>query len=319
MVVPLELEGAKPKNKQQFGQNRIFIGTCLWLVACFFYFRLSYTRDVQTLQSSSSSTKGGLRQQASPVDFSPMLEFMNASAGEIYSDHFPDCLYILQQTVDPATNRTRYVLKQSMNDYWKHVVGFRRIQLKFNLGILVDMVETLNMDAPLVAHLAENILDPKTPRRYQHELLHQRIFEAGGSFPFYAHWKVLHPDPQICDDTHHFPIFRRALPTLCSSDFNHWLIPTAPIIRQIKKINWPYKMQHMVPRARQQRVVAVATTAGEISVPNEELDSLKMKGQGSLSGKLHCEYYFERSVLLVTFNSHHELRPCSCGSTEGHG
>ena len=289
MVTPLEIDANSKTPRQPF-HRRVVVGVGLWLAACVVYLRYS-SGDASKEGAGSTLSKQNTHQIAPSIPLQPMMEFMNKSAGVVYTDHFPDCLYVLKQTVEPQTNRTRYILEQSMNDYWKHIIGFRKVQLKFNVGILIDMVELLNMDGPLNAHLQQNLLAKNTPQRYHHQLLHQRIYDAGGSLPFYAHWRILHPDPNICDTVHKFPIFRRSLPTECSDDFNYWLIPTAPIIRQIKKVNWDFKRKHMVPRHRQQPKVAVATTASEVKTPTPEWNMLQQKAENELAGKLQCKFF----------------------------
>jgi hypothetical protein len=310
---PLEIYESKsriPRNQQSWTRQAV-IGLGLWLVVW-----VVYTKSTRVGGDDERTTKlkRGTVSMVPGVAFPPMMEFINNSAGLLYPEHYPDCLFVVKQTIDPATNRTRYVLEQSLNDYWKHVVAFRRIQLKFNLGILVDMVETLNMDAPHNSHLQNDqllLLDAasassssSTNEQVEHALLHRRIYEAGGSLPFYTHWNVMHDDPAICKNPLAFPIFRRSMPIECATNFSYWTIPTAPIIRQIKKVDWGHKMQHMVPRANQQKKVVVATTASEVNVPSTEITMLRTMGNNQLAGKLQCEYLVCLACLvLVLFSS----------------
>ena len=316
---------AAATTAQQERSRRVVLGIALWLVICIIYLKSKGAGadadggiSAKATKSKSSSSKASV--VAPSIKLQPLMEFMNRTAGIVYKDHYPDCLYILKQVMEPTTNRTKYILEQSMNDYWKHVIGFRKVQLKMNVGMLIDMVETLNMDSPLSSHLQENLLKKGTPQRYHHQLLHQRIYDAGGSLPFYTHWKILHPnDVTICNDVHKFPIFRRALPTTSSGsdstvesattkcmndEFQYWLIPTAPIIRQIKKVSWSYKMEHMVPRVRQQRKIAVATTSTEINDPSTDYYTLQRKSNeheqdNTLAGKLHCKFCIFRFFCFV--------------------
>lgn len=254
------------------------------LVGCLLAYGFSHTGRGGSSYASPKSTG-----QGPGVSFPPMLNFINESAGAMYPDNFPDCLFVIKQTVSSETNRTKYVLEQSMNSYWKHVVGFRRVMLKLDTEILENMVERLNLDAPAYTHLEDDLLKKKNHYGTNHAIIHQRIHDAGGSFPFYTHWKVPHPNASICENPSAFPIFRRAMPIECGHNFSYWTIPTAPIFRQIKTIPWAKKLEKNLPRENLQKMVVVATTATEFSRPNEELDWLRDKGRGALVDKLHCK------------------------------
>jgi hypothetical protein len=256
------------------------------LVGCLLAYGFLHAGSGVSSYSSLKSTGEG-----PGVSFPPMLNFINESAGAIYPDNFPDCLFVLKQTMQPKTNRTKYVLEQSMNSYWKHAIGFRRVMLKLDTEVLEKMVEKLNLDAPAYAHLEDNLLEKQNHYGTHHAIIHQRIHDAGGSFPFYTHWKVIHPDASICENPSAFPIFRRAIPIECGETFSYWTIPTAPILKQIKTIPWAKKLDKNLPRENLQKMVVVATIASEVSRPNKELEWLRDKGRGALADKLHCKLY----------------------------
>ena len=65
-------------------------------------------------------------------------------------------------------------------------------------------------------------------------------------------------------------------------------------------------MEHMVPRSRQERKIAVATTSTEINDPSTDYYTLQRKSNeheqdNTLAGKLHCKFCIFFVFLNVFF------------------
>ena len=221
----------------------VCIGVCLAVGISYFVLskQSSSTNPSNFLEKKHQHQRAG---QFRSVPWREYFSYANSSAGILYPNKFPDCLYILQQSVEVATNRTKIQLLQSMNTYWKHAVGFRKVHLRLNLQLLVDVVQVLNEQAPTLEDLKQRegqnqrtTINP-LPHAF---LLHQRIFRSGGSFPFFANWN---PSPNFnldscrsagnkTDPNGLVPVFQSAVPLDCWPEMSYLTVPISPILKHV--------------------------------------------------------------------------------------
>ena len=312
--------------------------TAIGLLGCFllyYQYALSGVPPQETAKESdnsdnnaainpiSSGTKDGYDSSRKKIGVSlpPMLDYINVTASKMFPDKLPDCLYLLrQQPIDPQDKdqRITYFIEQSMNMYWKHDKSFRKHHLHYDMPLLDDATDALNQQAPVAATVLEP--DKQKTNDTKHAILHQRIYEAGGSLPFLINWRPSLPTTKTTSNScpsshpHGFPIFQRALSADCSDyqndniAFQYWTIPTAPILKS------KYENDSEIPaidsnqmgnRDSLLQAVVVATTSTPTTYGDDdhdadteesialrrEIQKLRQKSKTELADKLVCKYF----------------------------
>ena len=249
--------------------------------------------------AATTKKKKEKKNQLGGIPYEPFFQYLNLTAGYKFPSNFPDNVYLLVQTIQNETEedtgkyKISYHFEHSMNTYWKHPVSFRRAQLAGNLKWLQDFVDYLNLQE----HLRSARWDPATDKvvlsqQYSKNqssattgmlLFHQRIHEAGGSFPFLANWRITSDNQQDLiqipssllqqsgdsggnnndDDCKippsMFPVFQRSVPTVCQRYTDDWTIPTFSLVRQLVDPNQQVKLSvTQQQKQQQQSTVAVA-------------------------------------------------------------